>query len=115
MEDLAAADESFVAEPVLGWLGDPGLIGPPDAIAQEMGLGAEDLVEVDWDRKVALGRGKRGRSNGCGGRGKGGGGVGSAGSELEVGEKTVGPFAGGARAELGIGGGPEEKGKERRW
>lgn len=104
LEDLAAADESIVAEPVLGRLGGPGIVGPPDAVPQEMWLRAKYPVEIDGYRQMAFGRGERwGRSDG---RGNGGG----VGGELEVGEETVGPFAGGARAELGIGGGPEKKG-----
>lgn len=59
-----------------------------------MRLGAEELVEVEGDGKGAFGRVKSregGRESG------GGGGGGGVAEELEVGDETLGPFAGGTR------------------
>lgn len=101
LEDLAAAEERLRAEAVLRRLRSPGLVGSPDAVAEEVRLGPEDPVEVDGDGHVALGRGELGRrerggeGGGGGGRGGGRGGVVGCG-ELEVGEESVGPSAGGA-------------------
>lgn len=127
LEDLAAADESLGAEAVRRRLRGPSLVGSPDAVAEEVRLGAEDAVEVDGDGHVALGRGELGRrerrgERGGGGGGRGGGVVGRG--ELEVGEEAVGPFAGGAgdgggaggvaAAAVEVGGRPDAAGERRR-
>lgn len=87
-----------MAESVLRRLRNPSLVSSPDAIAEEVRLGAEDLVEVEGDGHMALGGSKRRRR---GSEGGGGGGVvlvvgGGVAGEIEVGEEAVGPSAGGA-------------------
>lgn len=89
-----------MGEAVLRRLGSPSLVGSANAVGEEMGLGAEELVEVEGDGDVAL-RSERGRRSESGGGGVvvvvGGGGVAE---ELEVGEEAVGPFAGGGECGL---------------
>lgn len=59
-----------------------------------MRLRSQNLVEVDGNGNVALGTVNRRWRRDQSGRGGGGGG-GGIGGEIEVGEKTVGPSAGG--------------------
>ena len=62
LKDLPAANQSVVAETILWRLRNPSFVSSPNSIAEEMQLGAEDTVEIDGDRHVAIGGSELGRN-----------------------------------------------------